>query len=72
MLRLLLALTPANLMHQFGSGRALENATREHVEVAATMAIIDELVGRLEPPVLASQVPVSASEAGVASELAAA
>ena len=60
MLRLLLSLTPANLMHQFGSGRALENATREHDEVAATMAIIDELVGRLAPQVLGAQAPVPA------------
>jgi hypothetical protein len=54
MIRLLLSLSPANLMHQLGTGRALENATRDQEEVARTMAIIDELVGRLEPEVVSA------------------
>jgi hypothetical protein len=66
MLRLLLSLSPANLMHQLGTGRALENATRDQEEVARTMAIIDELVGRLEPDV------VSTPTAGAAPQLVAA
>ena len=48
MIRLLLALSPANLLHEFGSGRALDNARREREEVARTTELIDALVGRLE------------------------
>jgi hypothetical protein len=66
MLRLLLSLSPANLMHQLGTGRALENATRDQEEVARTMSIIDELIGRLESEV------VSAPVVAVAEQLAAA
>ena len=49
MLRLLLALTPANLRHELGNGRALDNARREQAEVARTNAIVDALAGRLAP-----------------------
>ena len=45
---LLLRLTPANLLHELGSGRALDNARREHEEVARTTAIVDALAGRLD------------------------
>jgi hypothetical protein len=74
MLQLLLALSPANLMHQLGTGRALENATREHEEVARTMAIIDELAGRLEPQPETGQPGTRQPEVApaVATELAAA
>ena len=48
MLSLLFNLLPANLLHEFGTGRALDNAGRETEEVAHTMAIIDALAGRLE------------------------
>jgi hypothetical protein len=37
------------LMHELGTGRALDNARREHDEVARTTAIIDALAGRLAP-----------------------
>jgi hypothetical protein len=57
MLRLLVALTPANLLHELGTGRAHDNARREHDEVAETLAIIDTLAGRLRPP---ASVPATA------------
>ena len=37
-----------SLVHELGSGRALENARRDHDEIARTMAIIDALAGRIE------------------------
>jgi hypothetical protein len=40
------------LMHEMGTGRAIDNARREHDEVARTMAAIDALAGRL--PAVAS------------------
>ena len=49
MLRLLLALTPANLLHQLGTGRALENARGEQEDLARMVAVIDALAGRLQP-----------------------
>ncbi len=49
MFRLLLSLGPAGLVHRFGTGRALENARRDHVELALTMARIDALAGRIPP-----------------------
>jgi hypothetical protein len=49
MRRLLLSLIPLNLMHELGTGRALDNARREYDEVARTMEIIDALAGRLRP-----------------------
>ena len=49
MLRLLLRLTPANLLHELGTGRALENARRDREELARMTAIVDALAGRLEP-----------------------
>ena len=52
MRRLLLSLMPVNLMHELGTGRALENACRERDEVARTMAIVDALAGRLRPAAL--------------------
>ncbi|MDQ1436152.1 MAG: hypothetical protein QOF59_2968 [Actinomycetota bacterium] len=48
MRRLLLSLMHLDLMHEIGTGRALDNARRERDEVARTMAIIDALAGRLE------------------------
>lgn len=45
MRRLLLSLH--SLMHELGTGRALDNARRDHDEVARTLAVIDALVGRL-------------------------
>jgi hypothetical protein len=63
MIRRLLSLSPANLLHQVGTGRALENACRERDELARTMEAVDALAGRLEPgrrePVL---VPANAVE----------
>jgi hypothetical protein len=55
MRRLLLSLMPVNLMHELGTGRALENACRERDEVARTMAIIDALAGRLEPAAMVAE-----------------
>jgi len=49
MLRLLLSLTPANLLHEYGSGRALENARRDREELARMTAVVDALAGRLGP-----------------------
>jgi hypothetical protein len=48
MRRLLLSLMHLDLMHEIGTGRALDNARREQEEVARTMAVVDALVGRLE------------------------
>jgi hypothetical protein len=59
MRRLLLSLMHLDLMHEIGTGRALDNARREHEEVARTMAVIDALVGRLEQLTPAAQ-PVAA------------
>ena len=56
MRRLLLALAPANLLHELGTGRALDNARRERDEVAETMAIIDALAGRVQPGPIAAPV----------------
>jgi hypothetical protein len=52
MLRLIARLLPAHVVHDLGGGRAVDNAGREHAEVARTMAIIDELAGRLRPSAL--------------------
>jgi hypothetical protein len=49
MLRLLLSLTPANLVHQLGTGRALDNARRDHIERTLTLAEVDAVVGRIPP-----------------------
>jgi hypothetical protein len=59
MRRLLLSLMHLDLMHEIGTGRALDNARREHEEVARTMAVIDALVSRLEHLTPAAQ-PVAA------------
>ena len=40
-----------DLMHEVGTGRALDNARHENDEVARTMAIVDALAGRLQPAV---------------------
>ncbi len=56
MLRLLAQLFPAHVLHDFGGGRALDNAHHEREEVARTAAIVDELAGRLEPAVVQSAV----------------
>lgn len=37
------------LMHELGTGKALDNARREHDEVVRTTAIVDALAGRLAP-----------------------
>jgi hypothetical protein len=60
MRRLLLSLMPvnlipANMMHELGTGRALENACRERDEVARTMALVDALAGRLQPATLVAE-----------------
>ena len=49
MLGLLLSLTPARLVHQLGTGRALDNARRDHIELTLTLAEVDALVGRIPP-----------------------
>ena len=49
MLRLLLSLAPARLVHQLGTGRALDNARRDHIELTLTLAEVDALVGRIPP-----------------------
>ena len=66
MRRLIFSLMPANLIHEFGTGRALDNTRRELEEVAQTMAIVDALAGRLE------SAPAPAAAAAVVTELAAA
>jgi hypothetical protein len=45
--RLLVALMPANLLHELGTGRALDNARREQEDLARTVAVVDALAGRL-------------------------
>jgi hypothetical protein len=55
MRRLLLSLMHLDLMHEIGTGRALDNARREQEEVARTMAVVDALVGRLEVVTPAAQ-----------------
>jgi hypothetical protein len=47
MLRLLLSLTPAGLVHHLGTGRALDNACRDHIEQTLTLAEVDAMVGRI-------------------------
>ena len=59
MRRLLLSLVHLDVMHEIGTGRALDNARREHDEVARTMAVIDALAGRLEVPAPVTE-PVAA------------
>ena len=49
MLRLLISLTPGNLVHRLGTGRALDNARRDHIELTLTLAEVDALVGRIRP-----------------------
>jgi hypothetical protein len=49
MLRLLLSLMPGHLVHQLGTGRALDNARRDHVELTLTLAEVDALIGRIPP-----------------------
>jgi hypothetical protein len=49
------SLMPVNLMHELGTGRALENACRDRDEVARTMAIVDALAGRLQPVALVEE-----------------
>lgn len=60
MRRLLLSLLPANLLHELGTGRALDNARREYTEVARTMAIVDALAGRLESETVTPTVAAAA------------
>lgn len=57
--RLLLSLVHLDLMHEIGNGRALDNARREHDEVARTTAIVDALAGGMPLPAPVSQ-PVAA------------
>ena len=47
MFRLLLSLTPARLVHHLGTGRALDNARRDHIELTLTLAEVDALLGRI-------------------------
>jgi hypothetical protein len=56
MIRRLLSLSPASLLHQFGTGRALDNARREHDELARMMETVDALAGRLEPTLVEERV----------------
>jgi len=49
MLRLLFSLTPARLVHHFGTGHALDNARRDHIERTLTLAEVDALLGRIPP-----------------------
>jgi hypothetical protein len=49
MFRLLFSLTPGNLVHRFGTGRALDNARRDHIELTLTLAEVDAIVGRIPP-----------------------
>jgi hypothetical protein len=49
MLRLLLTLTPTRLVHHLGTGRALDNARRDHIERTLTLAEVDALMGRIAP-----------------------
>jgi hypothetical protein len=51
MFRKLLSLTPANLLFEFGTGRAMANARREREETAWTMAVVDAMAGRVAPAV---------------------
>jgi len=62
MLRLLLSLAPANLVHQLGTGRALDNARRDHIELTLTLAAVDAIVGRI-PPAADDRVVVAARSA---------
>jgi hypothetical protein len=48
MRRLLLSLID-ELMHEIGTGRALDNARHEHDDLSRTMAVVDALAGRLLP-----------------------
>jgi hypothetical protein len=48
MRRLLLSLID-ELMHEIGTGRALDNARHEYDDAARTTAIVDALAGRLQP-----------------------
>lgn len=67
MLRRLLSLTPANLLHEFGSGRALDNARRDHEELARMTAVVDALAGRLQPVVVSLELAAgSVKKEGVA------
>ena len=53
--RLLLALMPANLLHELGTGRALDNARREQEDLARTVAVVDALAGRLQVAALVDE-----------------
>ncbi len=53
--RLLLALMPANLLHEIGTGRALDNARREQDDLARTVAVVDALAGRLQAAALVDE-----------------
>jgi hypothetical protein len=53
--RLLLALMPANLLHELGTGRALDNARREQDDLARTVAVVDALAGRLQVAALVDE-----------------
>ena len=67
MIRLLLRLTPATILHELGSGRALDNARREHEEVERMTAVVDALVGRLDLAAAGAPVaPAGAVDASVA------
>ena len=49
MLRFIAQLLPGHVVHDLGGGRALDNAGREREEISRTLAIVDELAGRLAP-----------------------
>jgi hypothetical protein len=49
MLRRLLSRVSANVVYQLGTGRALDNARRDQIELTLTMAAVDALAGRIAP-----------------------
>jgi hypothetical protein len=63
MLRLLLSNVSAGLVYQLGTGRALDNARRDHIEHASAMAGVDALAARIVPPPAPTAAPAPARAA---------
>ena len=59
MLRRLLSFVPADIVYQLGTGRALDNARRDEIELMLTMAAVDALAGRIEAAVPAVADPAT-------------
>ena len=57
-LLLALALTPMHLLHELGTGRALDNARRDRDELAHTIAAVEALAARIASAV--APLPASA------------